>query len=230
MRRSLQVDPQCSMFVFGQSRWRRKLRSRLQINAPRNARHWSEGEMAMVMLVQRFYQRKARSTKGSVDHAVGDSGASDHVDRPSRQMVAVRHSADGAVVSHCAVHAADRSECGNQSRGADGVRRKGASGCWCSERSQCSKACKPSYHLGGFSVKDRPVNPRSESKVPLFEIGTERTRSQTCLSVVEPDNVAEGSRADRLSPALVTSIRSWSVRRPLRAPLAAMSRAMPAAD
>lgn len=95
-----QIDAECAVLVSCNERlrhcwrWNGRCRWRQFALRPR-----PEGEMAVISLVERLEQLKARRGQGRCDPGVRDPGAPCNVDRLTKQMITVRHSTDGAVVS-----------------------------------------------------------------------------------------------------------------------------------
>ena len=93
--------------IFGRLRYRWGS-GRRGCHLLRTRRRHSEGEMAMVTLIQRFDHRDARTAERRHDLGVGYARPPGDVDGTALEVIAVGNSADGTVVLEASINARDR--------------------------------------------------------------------------------------------------------------------------
>ena len=114
--RRRQIDDERAV-VICQHRWRRWFRgfrrrriANLLQSGPGLSSRGSESEVAVVALVERFYQIITCRPECCVDLSVGDARPAGNVDRAPLQMITVGHAADRPVVSGAPQGARDHAE------------------------------------------------------------------------------------------------------------------------
>ena len=81
----------------------------------------TEREVAVIALIDGFDQLVSGFPEDGRDLKVGNARSTSYVNRTSRQVIAVRHPSDGAIMRGCAINAGDGSVAGRKARGTDGL-------------------------------------------------------------------------------------------------------------